>query len=541
MALTSVKEPRHVNLSMNPIDFTVSTNKYLLTPGAKTNFQILITDIPNVEDETMSFTFPDGNRIEFVTKTTPDDSATQIPKTYSTGGGPVLGGTEKTIYAQQLLTYIKKNHKIRNSFNLTASPTGLTDGWITFIAKDETDETNVLYLTSFTDFEWSGIDVTGVAPVYNDNFFAGADVFVEDVKNSGTFVLAGTLFGVPDDNNEITFDLQKILNPYLGNDFLPQTTVDAIICSNNCKRFYVEYYEFYGKIPVEKEVIQSDTYLVLKGALRHIDYYRPDSETPYDNFWDYLVDSKTFLTWKKTRRINKTQREFLYWFNNYTRAYVSGDPDIVYLRCKVYYTDGTTDEDNGCGDATSVNDDVVMFPCGYNDVSNFFNPGKVPFKYECWLQADFAGDIITEKITFYIEEADFLDKEFYYENSLGGFETLRTFGIHEFNSEITSEEARRNLTPGAARATTDRTIFSINTSQRGVNVGRTGGIDNKLEAQVIREFFMSEETYAVNDKGKIYGVVITPDTKPESIDDYNLFGYEFEYKEAFINKGYSNY
>lgn len=537
MALTEITQPFHLNLSKNQIPYVLETDKYVSAAGAATDFQISIEDIPVAEDKTMEFLFPDGTTVIMVTKSTPDDSGVQFPETIS---GAIILGAELSQYAIQILPYFKQNHTLRSKYTMTCGPLGLGNpGYINFVAKEETAETNILFDTNYADFTWGGIDVTGVAPLLNENFFIGCDVFVENVKNSGTYINAGTLFGAPDDNDQVAFDLSKILDPYLSNDFFPIPDVNAVICENNCKRFYIEYYEFYGSVPVEKAVTQSDTFLVLKGALHHVDFYRPALD-----FYTHYVDEIQFLTWKKTRRVNQTQKEFLYWFNNYERVDVGGDPDIIFLRVKAYYTDGTTDEGITIGDPDSVQDDVVMFAAGYTELDYFavFNPAKTVYKYEAWLQSDVAEDILTEKITFWISEADYLDKIFYYENNLGGMETLRTTGIHDFSNEVTSEEARRNLPTGVTKATTLRQIFPINTTNRNVNIGRTGDVvENKIEAQALREFFTSEETYAINPKGIIYAIIVTPESRPESIDDYNLFGYEFEYTEAFINKGYSAY
>lgn len=535
MAVTVIKTPYHFNLSKNPIPYILQSDKYVLAAGAKTTFAITIGAYDGLEDHTLEFTFSNGISVVMTTKTTPDDSGSQIPKSFS---GMVLSGLEEEAHAAAIFQYLKLNHTLRNNFNITYTPGSDT---INFEAKEETDFTNVSFDTNYVGFEWGGIDVTGVAPTLNENFFIGIDIFVEDEKNSGTYINAGTLYGAPDENNQVAFNLSKTLHPYLSNDFFPESTVDAIICENNCKRFYIEYYEFYGAVPTEKAVTQSATYLVLKGGLKHIDFYR--SSTSFDYF-NYYTANIQFLTWKKTRRINQTQKDFLYWFNNYTRIDVGGDPDIIYLRVKAYYTDGTTSEANGTGDPDSVNDDVVMFPCGYAVLNSLsvFTVGKTVYKYEAWLQSDEAADVITEKITFWVSDADYLDKIFYYENELGGMETLRTNGIHEFNNEITSEDARRNIPLKETKATTLRQIYAINTTDRSSNIGRTGDvIENETEARVLREFFRSEETYAINAKGIVYAIIITPESKPENIDDYNLFGYEFEYKEAFINNGFSDY
>lgn len=535
MAVTVIKAPLHLNLSKDPITYILETDKYVATAGAKTTFAITVGAYDGLEDHTLEFTFSNGITVVMTTKTTPDDSGSQIPKSFS---GSVLAGLEEEAHAAAIFPYLKLNHTLRNNFNITYTPGSDT---INFEAKEETDFTNISFDTNYIGFEWGSIDTTGVAPVLNENFFIGVDVFVEDEKNSGTYINAGTLFGAPDENNQVAFNLSKTLDPYLSNDFLPDATINAEICENNCKRFYLEYYEFYGSVPTEKAVTQSDTYLVLKGGLKYIDFYR--SSSSFD-FYTYYTTNKLFLTSKKIRRVNKTQKEFLYWFNNYTRIDVGGDPDIIYLRVKAYYTDGTTSEANGTGDPDSVNDDVVMFPCGYNELNTLtvFTVGKTVYKYEAWLQSEEAADIITEKITFWVYDADYLDKIFYYENQLGGMETLRTNGIHEFNSEVTSGEARRNVPLNIAKTTTLRQIYVINTTHRSVNIGRTGDVvDNQTESIVLREFFISEDSYAINSKGIIYAIIITPETRPESIDDDNLFGYEFEYKEAFINKGFSNY
>lgn len=527
MALELTKEPDFLSLSKNRIDVIIQTDNYILIPGTNTSFAITIDSIPGIEDKYMRFVFPSGEVIEFVTKNTLDDSGTNIPAT----------GSGLTAYTDAVKEAMQKNYSFDKYFNITRS--GST---ITFEAKEQTAETFVTFFTDFADFVWEGVDVIGSEPTYNPNFSIGLDIYIEPVKWSGEYVALPTICLKPDADQNVKVDISDKINSFVKSDFF-KTIATYELCGENCKRYYFKYYEIYGNNPTEKIINTSSVYYVLSGGLRFIDF----NSSVYSGYMHFYNVQKPWLTWKKTRRIVTSQTEYLYWFNNYERIAI--DPDArpipyegIYLKAKIFYTDSTDETQVIYTDSTSIIGDVVAYNVGFDHMNlASFSPSKTIKKYQVWLEAQF-GTVLTENIFFYIQEDNARDKIFFYENSLGAIETLRTTGAFEFSNETSADEVINMISPGSDKSTLTGEIYQKNTKSRDSVKASTGGISTKADMILLKELMNSEFTISIDPLTGIYTrILITKGKWVICIDDDTLYGIEFEYADAFYNDGHSKF
>ncbi len=524
MGLTLITEPDHLNLSDNTIKVAVETDNYLINAGTNCQFKLVVTGGSSTPGEKLSFLF-DGIFVEMESATVPDDSGLQFP---------LIGVMTDAQYTDALRIAFNKNYLLNLYYTIHIFT---NEVYFTSKAENKYKATNfnALFSSDIPDIAKTVV-TAGTDNTYEPNFFIGFDIYVETVRNSGNYTKLPTIYSVPGTDQIAYTNIHERLQSFVQNEFLPDIT-SYEICSENSKRFYFKYFEFYGETPTAKLVYTSDTYFVLKGGLRHIGYNRDE----YDSFWDFYEDTKIFLTWKKLRHVDVAEKQWLYWFNNYTRLAVGMGFERIRLKARLHFTDNTTQTVTQIQDTTSVNDDLVCFPAGFTqlDLVNV-DITKTIRKYELWLEAEL-GTIITEEISFIVEEEDYLNKYFLYENCLGGFETLRTTGRHEFGIESYKDEARMAIPLEAERSTLNREIHQLNKRYRMDNKGRTGGIATLSEMIVLIEFLISEQYIAIDRDGIQYPVVVGFGKKPIYEDDNHLWGIDFDYQEANINTGYSNH
>lgn len=122
------------------------------------------------------------------------------------------------------------------------------------------------------------------------------------------------------------------------------------------------FLELVGSPPVPRPEIESDPFYLLDG-------YVPKSRrkslySNYSNVLDYLISSKSFLSWwpaEEAKKVLPDQKEFL----NFIQVF-SPDPVTLSLRSILYFTDGSSVSYTIPGTVPDVNFmNVVYFPAGY--------------------------------------------------------------------------------------------------------------------------------------------------------------------------------
>jgi len=529
MALTEITTPDDLMLSDNPNKLVLQTDNYVISNGSKTSFDLTIINYAAVDGRVIELTFPDGTVVHLTSATTLDETGNNFPTTAANLGA----------YRAAMLAALQANYYINRAFVLS-----LTGSVITFQAREVGAKNNVSKYTDVAVFTFSP-SVLGSNAVYNQFYRAYVHLWVETVYNSGSFVKLNSIDGIPGTDSKIYFDLGERIKSFVENDYRgPLTTYE--ICTQNERRYYYEYYEVVLESGQPYKVTKSKTFRVLKGALRHVGFYRSASFTNATT--GYLATSKMFLTWKKKRWVVKQQNEWLYWYNNFTRQILDPLPkppvtEGILLKTCIYYTDGTNAVFTVLTDTMSAVGDVVCYPAGYTNCGiEAFTPAKTVRKYELWLQGATTGTIITETITFMMVLSETLEKFFYYENSLGGYETLRTTGKFDFGIDYLKDEGRQAIPLDAEISTLLAEVYQLNKFYRYANTGRTGGLYSKAEIVLLIEFLMSEKYITIYpSSGQTYQVTIGADKMPLYQDENSLWGIEFTYSDAFFNPGHSTY
>ena len=168
------------------------------------------------------------------------------------------------------------------------------------------------------------------------------------------------------------------------------------------------------------------------------------------------------------------------------------------MKIKIDYTDGTNRQE-ALGSISGVAAfEVYRFPAGYNQLQiGSFDGSKSVFSYTIWLE-DQVGNVISELRTYVVNENDELTRNFIYQNSLGGWSSVTTFGNAEAKIKVSKDQLSRKLPVG----------FKYSDRQR-VTTDVSGLISEKVyigyltneERKHLVDFSISEQVYEVTAAG----------------------------------------
>jgi hypothetical protein len=155
--------------------------------------------------------------------------------------------------------------------------------------------------------------------------------------------------------------------------------------------------------------------------------------------------------------------------------------------------------------------------------------------YEVWIEDGKMNSI--SKIRRYTLDYSFRenDRLFLFQNSLGGFDTIRILGDQEDTLEYDRVSVKSVLGTDFTELSHHLTQFSITELRK--YKANTGWITPQASAW-IRDFFLSKKVYRIM-AGKLVPVVIDSNQVVHRKDKQELFSIDFEYSQSFSNDHYS--
>ncbi|NJO90766.1 MAG: hypothetical protein HC831_18730 [Chloroflexia bacterium] len=287
--------------------------------------------------------------------------------------------------------------------------------------------------------------------------------------------------------------------------------------------------EIAGDPPVQQNANDLPVNLVIMGGLS-------SRQWPGNNFFSQNLQSQgQFLTWQPDRKlISKQQQEYLY-FSTISRAWFS-----VYLHCKAYFADGTT-ETKTLKNQTFEADKILIVPVGYAQLElDTEFPDKEILKYTIWLNNSSdpeSYDKRSEPRTYAVDQTEFYKQTTYflYQNSLGAFETLRCTGNLEKIVSHGRQSGKRIIDFTYTQST--RQYFNYDIRSRETVKMNTGYLFRDWKSH-LQEFYHSEGIYEI---GSSFLPVVLNTEKlnlPDTRD--NIHFDEFEYQYTIENRSYSN-
>lgn len=514
MGLTIDESPAVVSLASNPVKFKVTSDDYLDQAAAKYRGHFNISGAQ--EGDTISLTFNGQTYVfEFQDDFTPVPY--KLPMDYTVGYAD---------HASGMLAYFETNYFL--SRNFTISKVG-TDG-IQFTALEDGAEWEIEFSAELASGSITPtVSVSGAAAVIKNKFIR-ADVFIEETYDSDIYTPIHSIENPFIDSGSVWFDLSESFEPYFRNktELANINVADRTRLDNINKRYKVIFTEYLtGQYNVTADSVESAVLRIHKGGLKKDEFLLFN-----DLVTDYLLAKKKLLTWKpQERTIASGQYDHLYFLNFHTTG------SIVKAKIKFYYTDNTnstlTDET-----FTRVHDyETYCWNVSFDRVLALATipEGFALRGYECFFAKN-NDEVLTESTYFKVVESNYLDRFFFYENSYGVFETLRTDTQHSFEIEIEQKEYLKSL-PGDAAHNEGEIVMDVEGYEEKFK-GSTGA-KSKRDILSLIDFLIAKHKF-LKRGNRLIRVHTTTNRIPALKDDDFPYGFKFSYKKAYKNDAYSH-
>jgi hypothetical protein len=533
MAITVTESPSTYSLAKTEVKIGLQTDDLFISTGTKALFVIRWTDgfFP-VQNETMTVTFG-STELDFIFKDTPDDSGLQLQ---SGVGSP-------SNYGLLLTQSLKRNFTLLENFNISAAYDG-SDIDIT-LESIEKIEFGTFTLTGTVTGLTFATQTDGSTPEKNSNFRILLDVYKEATLYSQELELIQQLSGIPDSNGDVDFDLSPALQnivstpfPNIGTTILSTAPMSNYITEVDgaLKRFHLRYCEQYGLTPASKvflgwpgddEVTQDLYAFCLNAGINNVD--RPTFNSSFETNYLSTVGRK-FLTRRTLTNVLATKQTKLIFDG------LSHTDTVFKAAIYLYYTDGTNSYHvlGKYTKASSVNR-IMRFHLGYNDLQldTLKDAGKTVSYYYAYILDNGGSNQLFERITVYVIPNKKFEKYFLFENSLGGIDTLYTFGVFDFKlnfqNQLTqnySVDPSNGIYNGEFSETSNRTqeVFELNT-----------GFVSKDYLNYLKDFMYSKKKYLV-DGSKLVKVNIPNQSIKLYNDREQAFGLNIDLQKSWFEK-----
>ncbi len=364
------------------------------------------------------------------------------------------------------------------------------------------------------------LELTATSPGTKPNLSFVCDLYVEKdyPSNNYELVIRGEQPGDP--AGETIFDMQEMVKAFIPSD-LPEIGQNQVKLSNSFRRFYLAYTEKYGDPPVEQPFTQADVFYCIRGGINRLEYAKQKF------FNDYLVNKKPFLTWwpqNMSKRMYTGQAEFLYFL------VLESTTTELRFKLKVLYDDNTESDFSPFAPITSLNRyEIYRIPVSLESLG-LANPPKPIASYQVWLE-DQANSIISEIRSYSVEEPRINYRQFLYENSLGGFDTLVSLAQAEGKIKIKASEINRDLPPNFL--VTDAELETI--SKSGEVERQLGALLKNSVAAHLIDFALSRRIYEVR---KGFLIPVTIKSSPEFLNEKDNYN---EFKFTVLDEPVTNY
>ncbi len=511
MSISIQTPPPLVAISGNPVYFKLATDNNIEIPGIRSIAQLIFVSVAT-ENDTLTLSWADKVLV-FTFKDTPDESGLQLPTSPSHEGD----------WTALITSLLSLNYYIDKDFIVTTSATDI------FFTSRLGSSANIMAI----EFSWTGTEPGayyggGTDEVARTFFKIGLQLLI---LNGSTFEKVGE-DALPVDNNKMAlFDIHNLFADQLESEFkFPDASDQLIILrSNMCREYRIRYFERFGSGQTPQILTESDSFFILKAGISHLQeaiYNRQES-----SLWEKITYNDYFLTWQpKSKLIDRYQTEKLYYLVQDTKTSLD-------LKIEITYNDGTAQSTvTKESIANPQVKGVYEFALTLNTLQLSGYDGSTIQHFRAWVE-DGDSNRISEIRTF---EMDYEPHEniryFLFQNSLGGFDTLRITG--DVSDSIEHERVDITKILGSAFTEVDHKIEAGIIREIKKYSANTGW---KTEADVswLRDFLLSKQIYQVSDANKLIPILITSTSANQRRDRDDLFSISFEYRRAFNNKFYS--
>lgn len=362
-----------------------------------------------------------------------------------------------------------------------------------------------------------------------DSYEVRAVVQRENGYRSGSLEVLVTIPGSPDENDFIYYNLSAVLESLVTHD--PPASPKGSSprrCEKMNARFSISFQEWRdGSLTDAKHLLNQ--HVVFAGFDQSAGQYL----TTYAYYKKFLTNQP------RKKAVTPDQPEWLTWMAS--DALYSG---TARLYANVLYADGSsTNVDTGIT-MPFIAGDVLQFPAGYNQLGLSSNIGTDDtIGYELYLEEDTSSDLLSETMSYTFQDCHCtpLDRFFFFENGLGGTDTVRSRGEAKASLTINGQRARRAPEP-----------FAWQPAHQMVDLQRTRhrsydqaiGFNNREEQIWLEDLLGSEHAWRLGEdtpnpssSGILIPINIEPGSTPLLDDASFNHTMSFKYSESLIHRG----
>lgn len=516
MGITITRQPQQISWSRNPIVFEFFTDKVIQNYGRPLIFTLDFSQVENTptiiivdEDETVSqyedwgFTLVAvGTELQFVCTYTPTDNNFSIPHRITNPNeskADWLGRVKDAMIATLNLGSL-----------FTASVVGES---IAFFS-GETNEVLDVEIKDVSETYPITLDIaqTSVPIQYTPNLKIFVELMAIDLLGNEQNIVSAAL--VPNLDGRAMWDFSKPLSSFCLSDGpdMPPFEGNNIFESKVVREYWLRATELYGDPQIPHTSILSSRFHVVYGGL------------PKQRQNMSLVQSLTdvgivnFLTTSKYKKILPSQPFWVSWIN------LSDAISDVKLVVELTYNDGTPFPFEAYTIEAIDKFEKVCFPVGLDQLdAHSFYPELTIVSYSIYLKRE--GVKISNELYFEVgTRFQQYARIFLFQNSMGSFETLYTYGKKSSSYEIEKNSAKIYQLKDFKLENGENVDLDITLENKEkINTGyRT-----RSEIQAFRDFILSrwKLTYV---NGSWWPVSITSSTIEEFTDGNGLYALSFE-------------
>lgn len=349
-------------------------------------------------------------------------------------------------------------------------------------------------------------------------------LFILKVYNTaGAVIDELTLRGVPDSTGEFVFDARPILHALLEPDVPIHTASTISVGSGSLLSWTADVEEWYGEEPAKVSTQRVATNKVLLGGLSFRKF-------PGNNFFEERASN--FLSWAPANKLlAPDQPDFLYYLCPESWA-------SIYLHAEVTYDDGSS-QVSQIGNLGDVSGKMAIIPAGFKQLGlDLLQPDNALF-YKLWAgpTADPTHAGITEKRPYLLDYFVYPHaRTFLYQNSIGGFETIRCTGEFQETGNMERQSGERVL--GSEYTPDEAQKMRFGAASFASISANTGMQLNRSWYNYLDEFFRSDLIFELQSGYKIPIVMEDNKYKRGKSNEYE-FATDFEYSIAQIDNAYT--
>jgi hypothetical protein len=513
--LTVLKSPPLVALTGNPVRFCLQSDNFLEQAGSKIFFVLQFVEYGSgFEDDWIEFRW-NGKTVRFTCKPVPDESGRQV---HDNSSKPATEDWFEAFFLSASL-----NYDLSSDFTITKEPLALV-----LEAREMGAQFSIDWECQWSSWERLPLGgMSGRNQIARPFYKLGMQVILKSGEN---WVKIGEDIHPVNELGITTFDIHKLFDDlvYPSFQFPEPTTPLMLVRPNACREYRVRYFEQFGSVIAQQALTESDSFFVLAAGISAL------QEAVYNHgntsFWAKLQYNNYFLTWQPLEKlVTRDQTEKLFFL-------LQEPTPLLVLRISFRFKDGTGSSsypissiDNPTVKSVyelTCTPSVMQVPGWESDELEY---------YQVWMENDHLerlSEIRTYRFDYGYHENVRL---FFFQNSLGGYDTIRFIGDQEDSLEY--DRVLYNSVLGSDFTERDHHLSSLSVTETRKFKCNTGWITPEGTAW-IRDFFLSKNVYRLSG-GKLIPIIITTAQTAHRKDKQEVFSIDFEYSQSFSNYAYS--